>query len=104
MDVLHMQEIHSNCNTFAVCNIIALTFNLISNNTPRKYGTAMLISSSLPPNNIQYDSNGRIIVCDIPSLGFTTANVYLPSDSDSIARTGRENYCAETIPQFLLLR
>ena len=46
------------------------------------------------------DTNGRAIFFDIS--GLTLGNVYLHSGTDALSRSGRENFCAETIPQLLV--
>ena len=62
IDVLHLQEINILEDSFSMCHVISSSYNLLSNNSPTKYGTASLIRSELTPENILLDSNGRAIV------------------------------------------
>ena len=79
-DIIHLQEAHVDEETFSNCDFIASSYNIIANNSPTKYGTASLVRSELTPENIQLDSEGRVIVFDIGH--FTTANIYLHSGTD----------------------
>ena len=47
VDILHMQETDINDETFNDCEYISANFNLISNNSETKYGTASLVRSDL---------------------------------------------------------
>ena len=102
LDVLHLQEINICENSFSNCNIISSSYNIISNNSPSKYGTASLIKSEFITENINLDSNGRAIVFNIGAI--TLANLYLPSGTDAPSRSSREQYFAETLPHLLLNR
>ena len=102
IDVLHLQEININEDSFSSCNVISSSYNLLSNNSPTKYGTASIIRSDLTPENILLDSHGRAIVFNIGDM--TLANLYLPSGTDSTSRSSREQYFSETIPKLLLNR
>ena len=102
IDVLHLQEINICDDSFSTCDILSSTYNIISNNSPTKYGTASLVKTDFIPENILLDSNGRVIIFNIGSV--TLANLYLPSGTDNISRSGREQYCSETIPKLLLNR
>ena len=84
------------------CPTISSSFNIISNNSPTKYGTASLINNNLNVTNIQFDSSGRVIVFDVCDM--TMGNVYLPSGTDNIARSKREEYSASVLPKLLLNR
>ena len=102
LDVLHLQEIHISEDSFSSCDRICSSYIIISNNAASKYGTASIIKSHLIPENILMDTNGRAVVFNIGNL--TLANLYLPSGTDSLSRSQRENYFSETIPQLLLNR
>ena len=102
VDVLHLQEVNITEDSFFHCNVISSSYNIISNNSPTKYGTASIVSTDLLPENILLDSNGRCIVFNIGNI--TLANLYLPSGTDHTARSSREQYFAEKIPQLLLNR
>ena len=71
IDILHCQEINILSNSF-----INSSYDIISNNASNKYGTCSLVSSSLHPENIKFDTSGRAITFDIGNMTF--ANVYLP--------------------------
>ena len=102
LDVLHLQEIHITEDSFSSCDRICSSYSVISNNAASKYGTASIIKSHLNPENILMDTEGRAIVFNVGHL--TLANLYLPSGTDSVSRSHRENYFSETIPQLLLNR
>ena len=100
IDILNCQETNILDSSFENCDFINSSFNIISNNASNKYGTCCLVSTSLEPANIKFDTCGRAITFDIGDMTF--ANVYLPSGNDPAMRNSRENYAAETIPQLLL--
>ena len=100
LDVLNLQEINIIEESFASCNTISSSFNIISNNAANKYGTASIIKSDFSPSNVVFDTNGRAIIFDIGNISI--GNVYFPSGSDSISKNARENYSSVTLPQLLL--
>ena len=102
IDVLNLQEIHISDDSFSNSKIISSSYNIISNNSPSKYGTASLIRTDFTPENILLDSHGRTIIFNIGSL--TLGNLYLPSGNDQTSRASRENYCSEIIPKLLTNR
>ena len=103
IDILHCQEINILEDSFENCSFLNSSYDIISNNASNKYGTCSFISNTLQqPQNIKFDSNGRVIVFDIENITF--CNVYLPSGNDPLMRGSRENYSAETIPQLLINR
>ena len=73
-DILNLQEINLDSDTFSECSYIVSNYTLLSNNASNRYGTACLIRSDL----------------------------YLPSGTDGRSRNQRENYCALIIPQILV--
>ena len=96
-----IREFEVNESTFESCHFITSSFEIIQNNAPtNKYGTASLVRNDLVIENIQCDTNGRLITFDIDNITF--CNVYLHSGNDRVMRGGRENYCAETIPKLLV--
>ena len=102
IDILNIQEIDIDSNSFSHCPEISSSYNILSNNALSKYGTAVLLVSDLSPTNIQNDSSGRIILFEIENTTF--GNVYLPSGTDSITRSAREEYISNVLPQMLLNR
>ena len=102
LDVLNLQEINIIDDSFSNSDTISCSYNIISNNSPTKYGTASLVKSDFLPENVLLDSMGRAIVFNIGSL--TLGNLYLPSGTDSTSKSSREQYLSETIPKLLLNR
>ena len=104
LDILHLQEVKIDHDSFSECPFISSNFNVLSNNTTTDtfYGTASLVRCDLEVTNFHVDNNGRVIVFD--AAGCTWANLYLPSGSDGASRALREHYSAEILPQLLLQR
>ena len=100
IDVLHLQEIDIVEDSFRNCNFISSSYNILTNNSPTKYGTASLVKSDLYVENIVCDTEGRALIFDIGK--FTLGNVYLPSGTDARSRASREQYCSETLPRLLI--
>ena len=99
IDILHLQESDLDPDSFSTCNFISSSFNIISNNSETKYGTASIIRSDLNFANVRCDTAGRAIVFDIGNTSF--GNFYAQSGTDGQSRASRENFCAETIPNLL---
>ena len=99
IDILHMQEIEINEDTFSECDFISSSFNLISNNSENQYGTATLIRSDLEFKNVRCDTAGRAIVFDIGGVSF--GNFYAHSGTDATSRNNRESFCSEVLPSLL---
>ena len=100
IDILHLQESHLEDETFSNCEFIMSNFTIIKNNSQSKYGTACLVKSSLSAEDIILHHSGRIILFNVG--GVTFGNVYLPSGSDGLSRSSRENFCGEIIPNLLI--
>ena len=100
IDILHIQEIEIQEDTFSECDFISSSFNLISNNSDNQYGTATLVRSDLDFKNVRCDTAGRAIVFDIGSISF--GNFYAHSGTDGVSRTSRESFCSEVIPNLLV--
>ena len=100
IDILNCQEINVSSESFENCDFINSSYNIITNNASNKYGTCCLVSNTMQPENIKFDTNGRIIVFNLGNMTF--GNVNLPSGNDPVMRNSRENYSAEVIPQLLL--
>ena len=82
--VLNLQEIDISEDSFKSCPVISSSFLVIPNNSPTKYGTAVLVHNDLEVTNIQFDSAGRVIVFNICEV--TIVNCYLASGSDPLAK------------------
>ena len=95
IDVLHCQEINISEDTFSNCHLIDSSYNIITNNSTNKYGTASLVKNEYCIENIAVDTSGRILIFDIQNITF--GNFYLPSGTDGLSRSSRENYFAEII-------
>ena len=100
VDILHLQEANIENDTFSECNMISSNFNIITNNSQNKYGTASLVKNEFEVKNVAMDKEGRIIIFEVGNLTF--GNMYIPSGTDSISRGKRENCFSETIPQLLI--
>ena len=99
IDILHLQESDISEKNIFECNFISSSFNIITNNSENKYGTASLIRSDLNFENVRCDTAGRGIVFNIGNISF--GNFHLHSGTDGLSRSNRENFCAETIPNLL---
>ena len=64
-DILHLQEVYINEDSFSSCDFVNSNFNILPNNGPNKYSTASLVKSELSVENIRYDTEGRVIIFDI---------------------------------------
>ena len=102
LDICSFQEIDCDTETFSNCDFIASSFNLITNNSPNKFGTACLVKSDLEVQNLHFDSAGRVIIFDIADI--TIVSVYLPSGTSPEARTAREEYSGAVLPRLLTNR
>ena len=100
LDILHLQEINISEDSFSTSNNMSSQFNIISNNAVNRYGTASIVRSDIITSNILLDTKGRAIVFDIGNI--TLANLYLPSGSDSLAKSEREDYFSTILPHLLL--
>ena len=100
IDILHCQEINIDEETFSTCDFISSSYNIVANNSSTKYGTASLVKNEFSIENIVKDTGGRVVMFDIDNMTF--GNIYLPSGSDNVSRSSRENYCSEIIPQLLI--
>ena len=101
VDILHCQEIEIDQSTFEDCQFISSSFDILPNNSPtNKYGTATLIRNDLSVDNINQDTQGRVLTFDVGNVTF--CNLYLHSGNDRVMRANRESYFAETIPQILI--
>ena len=63
-NILHLQEINIDDDTFDQCSYIKSNYSVIPNNAENKYGTASLIKN-LHAGNICLDTNGRFIFFDV---------------------------------------
>ena len=100
IDIVNLQEINIENDTFSECKYITSSFNLLVNNSQNKYGTACLVRNEYQVENINMDKEGRIIIFEMG--GMTCGNVYIQSGTDALARGKRENCFSEVIPQLLI--
>ena len=63
--ILNLQEININSDGFKLCPVISSGYQVISNNSPTKYGTAVLVQNDLEVSNLQFDAAGRVIVFNV---------------------------------------
>ena len=61
-DIINLQEINIDDESFSSCDFINSSYNIISNNSVNKYGTASLVKAELSVENIRNDSEGRVLV------------------------------------------
>ena len=90
VDILHLQECEIDGETFSTCDFVSSSFNIISNNSENKFGTASLIRSDLNYQNVRCDTGGRGIVFDIGNVTF--GNFYAHSGTDGTSRSNRESF------------
>ena len=90
VDILHLQEVEINSDTFECCNFICSNYNIIPNNSENKYGTATLIKCGIDYKNLRCDTLGRAIVFDVDDLTF--GNIYGHSGTDGHTRNNRESF------------
>ena len=100
IDILNLQEANIEDDTFSECNLISSSFNILSNNSENKYGTASLIKNDINVENIAMDREGRVIIFKVG--GMTFGNLYIQSGTDSLSRNKREHYFSEIVPQILI--
>ena len=100
IDILHLQETFIDDNTFAECSFISSSFIIIQNNSHNNFGTASIVRSDLPVDDIILHESGRIIIFNIGNITF--GNVYLPSGTDGHSRASRENFNGDIIPNLLI--
>ena len=99
-DIINLQEINIDDESFSSCDFINSSYNIISNNSVNKYGTASLVKAELSVENIRNDSEGRVQVYDVGDLTFS--NIYLHSGTDGKSRNGRDKLCSEILPNMLI--
>ena len=100
IDILNCQEINLLEDSFSSCSYINSTYDILSTNAQKRYGTCSFVSNNYSTENFKTDTNGRVISFDIENITF--CNVYLHSGSDPTMKNARENYFAEIIPQNLI--
>ena len=100
IDILHMQEVNNESNTFEFCDFISSQYNIIPNNSISQYGTSSIFKNSLEISNTWCDTSGRAILFNIGSISF--GNFYAPSGTDGATRATRESFFSEVIPNLLI--
>ena len=104
IDVLNLQETDLKDDVFEDKDFLFSNYELIINNSPKKFGTAVLIKNDLEYDNIKMDTEGRLISYDLTDLNITGCNIYLQCGADREARNSREEYGASYLPELLLER
>ena len=102
IDIALLQETNFNTETFDKFYNIKSNFSYVYNNSNNEFGTAVIVRNTLDINNINIDTEGRIIKCDVG--GITFANVYAPSGSDGDSRSHRERIFGDSLPNILINR
>ena len=68
LDILNLQEINIDENSFNCCKYISSAYTVMQNNSPTRYGTACLVKNDFEVTNVQFDSSGPVIVFDVCGL------------------------------------
>ena len=55
-DILNLQEVQIEEDTFSDCSFIATNYNIIQNNAENKYGTASIVKNDLQVDNVMCDT------------------------------------------------
>ena len=98
LDILHIQEVNIEDNSFEECDFLQDQFQILRNNAQNGYGVCSLVRRDLSISNIRALPGGRLISFDIGRTRI--GNVYLPSGSE--ARSEREEFCGKTIPELFM--
>ena len=98
LDILHIQEVNIEDNSFEECDYLQDQFQILRNNAQNGYGVCSLVRRDLSISNIRALPGGRLISFDIGRTRI--GNVYLPSGSE--ARSEREEFCGKTIPELFM--
>ena len=104
LNIVNLQETHISEDTFSDCEYITQNFDIIYNNAPSKFGTAVLVSTAIKYSNVKMDQSGHVIVYNLQELNITGANIYLQCGASTEAKNSREEYSARIMPQLLLER
>ena len=99
IDILACQEINIDNESFSQCRQISQNYTTIQNNAMNRYGTAFIISNQVEFDNLQCDTEGRIMSINVGSS--TIFNGYLHSGNDRVMKGNREHAISETIPNML---
>ena len=99
LDLLFCQETHVEDNTLEHCEFIRSNFDLIKNNAGNEYGTAVFVKNTFNISDINFDTEGRVIIFNIEDTTFV--NIYPKSGTDSDSRKSRDNLFSSTLPNML---
>ena len=69
-DIVHLQEIDIENSTFHDCPFINNNYTVISNNSLVIYGVASLVKNDFNIENVNFDTEGRLITFEINSMTF----------------------------------
>ena len=64
IDVLNLQETNLTADSFEKNDFISQNYELIYNNAPNKYRTAVLLKNDLNFSNVKMDTKGKVITYD----------------------------------------
>ena len=101
IDVLNLQETDLKDDVFQDNDFLFSNYELIINNSPKKFGTAVLIKNDLQYDNIKMDTEGRLISYDLTDLNITGCNIYLQCGLLKEHRENRDLYSSKIIPEIL---
>ena len=99
IDVLSLQETNLKEDAFQDNDFLFLNYQLIINNSPKGFGTSVLIKNDLEYDNVKMDTGGKLIIYDLTDLNVTGGNVYLQCGVLKEHRESRDLYCSKIIPE-----
>ena len=75
LDILHLQEVQIDDNSFDQCEFIQNQFQIVKNNAQNGYGVCSIVRRSLNISNVRALPGGRIVSFDIGRTRF--GNIYI---------------------------
>ena len=84
IDILNLQEVNIEEDTFSECHFISSNFKILQNNSENIYGTASLVKNEFDVENIYMYREGRVLIFEVG--GITCGNLYIQSGTDSVSR------------------
>ena len=104
LDIINLQEVWVDSKIFLECPLINGNYQILTNNSRNNYGTSTLVSRNLKVDNVKIDSDGRVLIFDLPEFNLTIGNTYLQCGSDSKSKRHRDKTLCETVPELLANR
>ena len=101
IDILNLQETDLKADSFADNNFLFSNFDLLINNSPKKFGVSTLIKNDIAYDNVKIDTEGRVLSYELSDLEITGTNIYLQSGILKEHKDSRDNYSSKVIPEIL---